>query len=202
MDSSRPDTELMRSVLEKLSALEAAAARSGGGVVIEIEPEPLVLPPLPGGMREVFGSLRSIGGNLLRFDRPAVVASAERLDARPRREGDPFADAAVIGTLRFALPEFIAFAEWEDVVHVDLLDGSVFYCDSDEYLFRYENPGEGPPFERLTGSVAEFFDEFVLGWRYAELVARAVGEEHALVLGTPAVVRDRWLELLLAAGLV
>jgi hypothetical protein len=192
-----------RSVAEKARTLCATAERVGAdAVVLDFEPAPVALAPLSGGATEVFGSIRSIGANLLRFNRPDVIASRERLEARPRRDGDPFADAAVFGVLRFALPEYIEYAQWEDVIHMDLLDGSVFYCDSDDYVFYYENPGETPEFERLAASVAEFFDEFVLGSRYPDLVSLAVGEERRLVLDTPAAVPDHWLELLREAGIV
>src|SRR5690606_1390371 len=135
-------------------------------------------------------------------ERPEVLESPSRWEHRPRAEVGDLADTAVFGSERFALPEFIEYAQWSDALRVDLRSGAVVHCSGDDYAFYYENPEVEPEFERIAESVDEFFDEWVLGPRYPELVRIVVGDEHRLILGEPEILPDHWLGLLRGAGIV
>lgn len=193
-------TDRLRSIVEKAAALRPLTPPAESEVVVDMTPPEWPLPPLPGGITEVFSEVHRLGGNILRFERPSVFESPAQWEHRHRAEGDALADTVVIGSERFALPEFIEYAQWSDAVRVDLSSGAVFHCSGDDHAFYYENPEVEPELDWIADSVFEFFDEWVLGARYPDLVRTVVGEEHQLVLGHPETLPDHWLGLLRNAG--
>ncbi|MFC5751674.1 hypothetical protein [Actinomadura rugatobispora] len=182
----------------KLELVRRVEAEHRFGVVIG---EPRELEPIPGipeGVIEVFSLFDRLRGDGFVFRRPAEIESPEAWEARDVNPHCPLGSPLVIGS-ELGGPDKVEAAP----VNLDLDDGSVYYCDPDEYVFAYKNVEvEEVEIEEFAPGIVTFFDEFVLGERYPRLVEVVLGSAPVTRRDRKGRPRDAWMRLLLQSGLV
>ena len=194
----------METLRAKLDLVKRVEAEHGFGVDIG---EPRVLEPIPevpGEATEVFGLFSQLAGDYFNFVQPDVIAGPDAWRWRQTNENCPLGDPLGIGYERYGLPRDLR----DDVpggeqILLDLKDGSVFYCEIEHYIHAYKHVEvETLETEEFAPSIVEFFDEFVLGPKYPELVAGVLGPKTAEERDRKGRPRDSWMRLLAAAGLL
>lgn len=184
-------------------------AEHGFGVFIEEQTETLEpVPDLPGGVVEVFGIFRRLGGNCFRFVQPpeigSVSAFADRdLDSVPDLLGHPLVIGCAVGAMH---PEMVADADIGPPIYLDIQDGSVYHLDTDEYVYYVKGAWEGEiEVEEMAPDIVTFFNDYVLGAGYRSLAQAVPGlgpADHRVRKGRhKGQYTDLWRRLLVAAGL-
>ncbi|MGW0435423.1 hypothetical protein ACWDV4_23145 [Micromonospora sp. NPDC003197] len=164
------------------------------------------IPGIPEAAFEVFRIIGTIEGSYFRFEPPPALASAAAFHAKPHDPYDPMGPYLSIGCELFSLPEWLRGELRGEGIYLDLTDGDVYHFDPDEYVFCYEHPDEELEVKILAPDLVTFFDEFVLGPRYTELVDTILwpgARERRVRKGRfRGQYEDTWLRLLTTAGLV
>jgi len=194
----------IRTRFELLKGLEA---EHGHGVTL-IDGAPLEpIPEVPEAVIEVFRIIRRIEGSHFRFAQPPEIATPAAFLARPEdNPNDPLGPALAIGCELHSIPPGLRDdIDGGEIIRLDLEDGDVYYIDPDDYVFLYEHPDEDVDIHVFAPDVITFFDEFVLGPRYPELVDTILGPgvraQRVRKGRFQGQYEDTWLRLLVAAGL-
>jgi hypothetical protein len=124
----------------------------------------------------VFSLFSVLQGSCLRFVRPESIVTPEAWAERRDDPGCPLGNPFDIGYKHLGMPNDIPDFLGEPVIRVDREDGGVYYLNGDDYAFYYANPDQIETWEFDVG-VIEFFDDFVLGARYPELMEVVIGKE-------------------------
>lgn len=179
----------LRAKMDRLTALDVP------GTTVERPTAPVAdVPGLPAGVGEVYRIIGRLEGSYFRFPTPPSVVSESAWESRPVDDEDPMGNPVEIGFEILGAPPEIDGAP----IRMDASDGGVYWLDPDDYMFLWENPDEDVAIEDFAPSLAEFFDAFVLGPRYPELVRTVLGDD-AL---KRAAASDAWTKLLTEAGLL
>ncbi|WP_026400784.1 hypothetical protein [Actinomadura rifamycini] len=169
--------------------------------------EPNALEPVPGlpdGVTEVFGLFSKLAGNYFSFVQPAEIAGPDAWEKRSADPDCPLGAPLEIGYERYGMPpEVLEDLEGGAPICLDLLTGEVYYRDPDEYIFFYKHVEvEEIDTVDFAPNAVEFFDSFVLGPRYPELVEGVLGPRAVTERDRKGRPRDSWTRLLDAAGLL
>ncbi|SCF29129.1 hypothetical protein GA0074695_5222 [Micromonospora viridifaciens] len=194
-------------IRDKVELLRRVEAEHGFGVVIgeaqDLEP----IPGLPAGVIEVFSVFRRLQGNYFCFLQPEEIGSRTAWERRPPTPPEaPLGEALAIGYGIRGIP-----AELLDEmgpagrqVSLDVAEGYVYYIDGDD-LADYYHSGEDVVVQEFAGDIAGFFNDWVLGADYPELVETILGADaasHRIPKGKDAgEYSDTWRRLLVTAGL-
>ncbi|MFJ5561688.1 hypothetical protein ACIQCD_30800 [Streptomyces sp. NPDC093250] len=196
MDEGRREgLERIRSKLQLIGQVEA---EHGFGVIIEGTTNPEPVAELPQGVTEVFGLFSRLGANHFRFFQPDEIQSAAAWATRAIVPYCPLGSPLAIGCERHRAPEDI---ECASRIWLDLDDGDVYYCDIDDYIHLYKHPDETIDVLVFANDIVTFFDRFVLGPAYPQLVAAMIGPGIVTERDRRGRYRDRWLRLLVESGL-
>ncbi|MEU1466558.1 hypothetical protein ABZ467_39535 [Streptomyces sp. NPDC005727] len=196
MDEGRREgLERIRSKLELITQVEA---EHGFGVIIEGARNPEPVPELPQGVTEVFGLFSRLGADYFRFFQPDEVQGPDAWAARATVPYCPLGSPLAIGCERHRAPEDI---ECADRIWLDLDDGDVYSFDIDDYIHLYKHPDETIDVLVFANDIVTFFDRFVLGPAYPQLVAAMIGPGIVTYRDRRGRYRDRWLRLLVESGL-
>ncbi|MFD0899618.1 hypothetical protein [Actinomadura sediminis] len=194
----------MEALRAKLDLIRRVEDEHRFGVVIA-GPRPLrPIPELPDGVTEVFGLFSKLAGNFFSFVQPPEIAGPDAWEQRRSDPDCPLGDPLVIGYERYGMsPETLEDLEGGAPIRLDLRQGDVYYCDPDEYIFFYKHAEvEEIDTVDLAPDIVEFFDRFVLGPRYPELVERVLGPHAVTERDRKGRHRDSWTRLLEASGLL
>lgn len=197
---TRTDLEgRLASIGRKLESLRSVEAEHGFGTLVT-EPKNRLRPidGLPAGATAVYNLFGMLEGGEFRFEAPPEIAGPEAWADRGLDEHCPLGDPLFLGFEIHGAPDGITGAP----IRMDLTDGSVYFIDPDDYIFLYKHPGEEIMIEDIAPDVATFFDDFVLGPNYPDLVTEVLGSgvrDATDRKGRPA---DSWRRLLEAAGLL
>lgn len=131
---------------------------------------------VPDDLTAVFGLFQTLQGSCLRFVRPERITSAQAWKHKEDDPGCPVGNPFAIGYKHLGMPDDIPDFLGEPVIRVDREDGGVYYLNGDDYAFYYANPDQVETWEFEVG-VLEFFDDFVLGARYPDLMEVVIGRE-------------------------
>ncbi|MFI0351914.1 hypothetical protein [Actinomadura sp. 9N407] len=178
----------MNGISAKLDLLRRTESEHRFGVTIDAPRELEPIPELPAGVTDVFRTFHELGGDFFVFRQPEEIANPRAWAERPELPGCPLGHPLEIGYERYDTPEGIVGAP----IRLDLQDGSVYYCDPDDYVFFYKNVDVEIETVEFAPDIVTFFDHNVLGPGYPELVEAVVGRRRD----------DNWQKLLKAAGLV
>ncbi|QFG21467.1 hypothetical protein [Actinomadura sp. WMMB 499] len=194
----------MESLRAKLDLVRRVEDEHGFGVEIGAPGALEPIPELPDGVTEVFGLFSRLAGDYFNFVRPPEIAGPDAWRARRTDEDCPLGDPLAIGYERYGLPpDLRGDIPGGAPINLDLQNGSVYYCDPDEYIHAYKHVEvETIQTEEFAPGIVEFFDTFVLGPRYPELVAGAIGPNVVGERDRKGRPRDSWTRLLRAAGLL
>ena len=193
----------IRATFERLKGLET---EHGFGNIL-VDGAPLEqFPGVPEAAFEVFRIVGRIEGSNFRFEPPSEMRSAAVFRARPDDANDPLGPALSIGSELYSVPERLRGEIRSGAgINLDLEDADVYYIDPDDYVFLYEHPDEEVDVHVLAPDIVTFFDEFVLGAGYPELVETILGpavRERRVRKGRcRGQYEDTWLRLLVTAGL-
>jgi hypothetical protein len=169
-------TDRLDSIYRKVEHLRGLGETPAVDVILAAG-EPLTpIDGVLGEMTAVFSLFRLLEGSCLRFVRPESITSAQSWEARKDDPGCPVGNPFDIGFKHLGMPDDIPDFLGEPVIRVDREDGGVYYLNGDDYAFYYANPDEVETWEFDVG-VIEFFDDFVLGARYPELMEVVIGKE-------------------------
>ncbi|WP_091627532.1 hypothetical protein [Micromonospora peucetia] len=203
-DAMAAKLDRIRTRFERLRELEA---EHGFGVVLvdgaALEP----LPGVPEGTFEVFRIIGKIEGSNFRFEQPAEIGSAAAFQARPDNPHDPLGPALSIGCeLHSVPPRLRDEIDGGEGISLDLEEGDVYHIDPDDYVFLYEHPDEDVDIHVLAPDIVTFFDEYVLGEKYPQMVDTILGpgvrEQRVRKGRFQGQYADTWLRLLVTAGIV
>ncbi|MFF5261186.1 hypothetical protein ACFY4C_19775 [Actinomadura viridis] len=188
---------------EKLELLRRVEEKHGFGVIIEEPRELHPVPGVPAAVTEVFSLFSRLEGTYFCFEQPEeIVSRSAWLDRRTDRYC-PLGNPLIIGDERYDLPaDLRAEGMGGAPIRMDLEDGSVYYCDPDDYVFLYEHPDEGIDVEELAPDIVTFFNASVLGDGYPELIKAVVGETAVTRRDRKGRHRDSWTRLLTESGLL
>lgn len=194
----------METLRAKLDLIRRVEDEHRFGVVIA---EPRALRPIPGlpdGVTEVFGLFSKLAGNYFSFVQPPEIAGPDAWEGRRSIPDCPLGDPLEIGYERYGMPpEVLEDLEGGAPIRLDLETGEVYYCDPDEYVYFYKNVEvEEIDTVDFAPNVVEFFDRFVLGPRYPELVEGVLGPRAVTERDRKGRHRDSWMRLLEASGLL
>jgi hypothetical protein len=185
-------------VAEKVELVRRVEAEHGFGAVIGEPRELESISGVPEGVTEVFSLFQELRGDAFVFRRPAEIESPDAWAARDVNPHCPLGSPLVIGS-ELGGPDKIEASP----VNLDLDDGSVYFCDPDEYIFAYKNVEvEEIDVEEFAPDIVTFFDEFVLGERYPRLVEVVLGTAPVTRRDRKGRHRDAWMRLLVRSGLV
>ncbi|MBE1530543.1 hypothetical protein [Actinomadura algeriensis] len=194
----------METLRAKLDLVRRVEAEHGFGVEIggprALEP----IPEVPGEVTEVFGLFSRLAGDYFDFVRPEEIAGPDAWRWRRTNENCPLGDPLEIGHERYGLPRDLR----DDIpggapIRLDLRDGSVYYVDPDDYIAFYKNPDvDEVESADFAPGIVKFFDSFVLGPRYPELVEAVIGPNAVDERDREGRPRDSWTRLLRASGLL
>ncbi|WP_198668405.1 hypothetical protein [Streptomyces triticisoli] len=196
MDEGR--REGLERIRSKLGLIRQVEAEHGFGVVIEETRNPEPVLELPQGVTEVFGLFSRLGANHFRFFQPDEIQSPAAWAVRATVPDCPLDSPLTIGCERHRAPEDI---ECGSGIWLDLDDGDVYYCDSDDYIHLYRHPDETIDVLVFANDIVTFFDRFVLGPAYPQLVAAMIGPGIVTDRDRRGRYRDRWFRLLVESGL-
>ncbi|MEV4199395.1 hypothetical protein [Micromonospora globbae] len=190
----------------KFEQLKAAEAEHGFGVVL-VDGAPLE--PFPGVPEAAFDVFRIIGrieGSHFRFAQPPELAGVAAFQAMPDNPNDPLGPALSIGQELHSVPKRLrGEIDGGEGISYDLEDGDVYHIDPDDYVFLYEHPDEDVDIHVFAPDIVTFFDEFVLGDKYPQVVDRILGpgvrEQRVRKGRFQGQYEDTWLRLLAATGL-
>lgn len=200
-----PDPAVLERIAGKLALLTRVEAEHGFGVRIE-GPAPLEpIADLP-GVAEVFSLFRCIEGDDFRFRAPRQILTPQTWAEAEVDPDDPMGSPLAVGyEMSSVPPDLRAEVRGGDPIYLDREDLDVYYMEPTAYVFQYEHPDEDVEFTVIAPDVATFFDEYVLGPRYPELVATVFSPaavDLRLRKGRHAgEYADNWRRLLIAAGL-
>ncbi|MEU2611824.1 hypothetical protein ABZ570_09615 [Micromonospora sp. NPDC007271] len=194
-------------IREKIELLRRVEAEHGFGVVIEeaqgLEP----IPGLPAGVTEVFSIFRRLQGNYFCFLQPEEIGGRASWEGRsPVSSESPLGEALAIGYGIRGIPAELLeeMGPAGRQVSVDVAEGYVYYIDGDD-LADYYHSGEDVVVQEFAGDAASFFNDWVLGADYPELVETVLGADaasHRIPKGRGAgEYSDTWRRLLVTAGL-
>lgn len=194
-EGCRQGLERIRSKLELIRQVEA---EHGFGVMIEGTKNPEPVAALPQGITEVFGLFSRLGANYFRFFQPDEIQGSAAWAARAIIPHCPLGSPLIIGCERHSVPKDreCGYGIW-----LDPDDGDVYYCDIDDYIHLYKHPDETIDVLVFANDVVTFFDRFVLGPAYPQLVAAMIGPGIVTNRDRRGRYRDRWLRLLVESGL-
>ncbi|GAB3979776.1 hypothetical protein V1634_16075 [Plantactinospora veratri] len=195
-------------IAAKVDLLRRVEAAHGFGVVIE-EPanalEPI--PEAPDGLVEVFSLFHRLEGSYFRFVQPPEIDSAAAWAGRELCATDDLMGYPLtIGyEIRDIPVDLVAERNLGPPIRLDVETGSVYFIDTDEYIYYVKGmPGE-IEVEEFAPDVVTFFDECVLGAGYPEFVREMCGPaalDHRVRRGRfKGQYTDTWRRLLTAAGL-
>ncbi|MFG1889742.1 hypothetical protein ACGFIR_17960 [Micromonospora sp. NPDC049051] len=203
-DATAARLDRIRTRFARLKELEA---EHGFGVVladgVPLEP----FPGVPEGAFEVFRIIGRIEGSHFRFAQPPEIGSPAALEAQPDNPHDPLGPAVSIGCeLHSVPPQLRDEIDGGEGISLDLEEGDVYHIDPDDYVFLYEHPDEEVDIHVFAPDVVTFFDEYVLGDKYPELVDTILGpgvrEQRVRKGRFQGQYADTWLRLLATAGIV
>ncbi|MFC4019695.1 hypothetical protein ACFOW4_17360 [Micromonospora sp. GCM10011542] len=203
--NARYDPAALTRIAEKLTVLRRLADEDGSGVVIG-PPEPLEpLPDLP-GVAEVYSLFDRLEGNNFRFLPPPQTRTPAAWAAHLVNPDDPMGSPLVVGKEIRSVPAGLRDAiAGGDPIYLDLEDLDVYWMEPDDYVWQYKHPDDDVPFTVIAPDLATFFDRYVLGPGYPELVAIVLGDvarDERLRRGRHAGrYADSWRRLLITAGL-
>ncbi|MFC7843008.1 hypothetical protein [Streptomyces sp. NPDC057382] len=196
MDEGRREgLERIRSKLELIRQVEA---EHGFGVIIDRPRNPEPVAELPHGVTEVFGLFSRLGAGHFRFFQPDEVQDPAAWAARATDPNCPLGSPLPIGCERHRAPEDI---ECGSRIWLDPDDGDVYSYDIDDYIHLYKHPDETIDLLVFADDIVTFFDRFVLGPAYPQLVAAMIGPGAVTQRDRRGRYRDRWLRLLTESGL-
>ncbi|MGB2568424.1 hypothetical protein ACPFP2_08240 [Micromonospora citrea] len=202
---TRPDPAVLARITEKLELLTRVESEHGFGVRIE-GPAPLEpIADLP-GVAEVYSLFRRIEGDDFRFHAPKEILTPQAWAGSEVDPDDPMGSPLIVGYEMDSVPRGLRDEiRGGDPIYLDREDLEVYYMESTAYVYQYEHPDEDVEYTVIAPDVGTFFDEYVLGPGYPELVAAVFGPaagELRLRKGRHAgEYADNWRRLLIAAGL-
>ncbi|GAB2923656.1 hypothetical protein GCM10027280_08430 [Micromonospora polyrhachis] len=202
----RPQAARLDRIRATFAQLKTVEAECGFGVLLAdgtpLEP----IPGIPEAAFEVFRIVGGIEGSNFRFEPPPELGSAAVFQANPHDPHDPMGPNLPIGCELHSVPRWLRGEIRGEGIYLDLTDGDVYHFDPDEYVFCYEHPDEDLEIHIFAPDIVTFFDEFVLGPRYLELVDTVLwpgAREHRVRKGRfRGQYEDTWLRLLVTAGVV
>ncbi|MGK5521828.1 hypothetical protein ACSNN9_21080 [Micromonospora sp. URMC 107] len=203
-DATAARLDRIRTRFARLKELEA---EHGFGVVL-VDGVPLEpFPGVPEGAFEVFRIIGRIEGSHFRFGQPAEIGSPAALQARSDNPHDPLGPAVSIGCeLHSVPPRLRDEIDGGESVSLDLEEGDVYHIDPDDYVFLYEHPDEEVDIHVFAPDVVTFFDEYVLGDKYPQVVDTILGpgvrKQRVRKGRFQGQYADTWLRLLVTAGIV
>ncbi|MFF5261185.1 hypothetical protein ACFY4C_19770 [Actinomadura viridis] len=188
---------------EKLELLRRVEEKHGFGVIIEEPRELHPVPGVPAAVTEVFSLFSRLEGTYFCFEQPEEIVSRSAWLDRWNDPRCPLVNSLVIGDDRHDVPLDLRKEGRGGVpIRFDLEDGSIFYCDPDDYVFFYEHPFEEVEVEELAPDIVTFFNASVLGDGYPELVKEFMGEDALTRRDRKGRLRDSWTRLLTESGLL
>lgn len=196
MDDGR--WEGLERIRSKIELIRQVEAEHGFGVIIEGSKNPKPVPELPRGVTEVFGLFSRLGANHFRFFQPDEIQGPALWAARATAPHCPLGSPPAIGCERHRAPGDV---ECGSQLWLDPDDGDVYYCDVDDYIHLYKHPDETIDVLVFADDIVTFFDRFVLGPAYPQLVAALIGPGIVTDRDRRGRYRDRWLQLLVESGL-
>lgn len=204
--TSEATADPLERIRTKFEQLKAAEAEYNFGVVLV---DGAALEPFPGIPRaafEVFGIIGRIEGSHFRFAQPPELSSVAAFQALPDNPNDPLGPALSIGQELHSVPKHLrGEIDGGKGISYDLEDGDVYHIDPDDYLFLYEHPDEDVNLHIFAPDIITFFDEFVLGDKYPQVVDTILGpgvrQQRVREGRFQGQYADTWLRLLVAAGL-
>ncbi|MEV4496647.1 hypothetical protein AB0J84_13185 [Micromonospora arborensis] len=203
---SSPDAiGVLAEIRDKLALLTRLEAEHGFGVVIE-GPTPLEpLPDLP-GVAEVYGLVGRVEGDNFRFRPPEEITSPAAWSAYTVDPDDPMGSPLPIGHEVWSIPKGLrSEIPGGAAIFLDIEDLEVYWMEPDAYMFQYEHPDDDVEYTVLAPDLATFFNDWVLGPSYPDLVATVLGpgvRDRRLRKGRHAgEYADNWRRLLITAGL-
>ncbi|MEN3614798.1 hypothetical protein AAH979_35345 [Plantactinospora sp. ZYX-F-223] len=185
---------------ERIATFRRLEAEHRFGVVIDARVPLPRIPELPAGLYDVFDLVGRVETGVFRFEPPPVVRTVETWSARPPTDAGIWVEHALpIGR------EVVWMDDDNPVtggqVDIDVVDGSVFHLDGDDFADYCHRGGEGRlDCTKLAPDLPTFFARYVFGPEYPDLVG--------LICRFPAYrtrrrrYADPWMRLLVAAGLV
>ncbi|MEV4754460.1 hypothetical protein AB0J86_04975 [Micromonospora sp. NPDC049559] len=207
MTDSNDLAATLAEIRNKLDLLRRVEAEHGFGVLIEEAPPLEAIPGLPAGVTDVFSIVGRLRGSYFWFLPPEQIGSRAAWEGRPPAPPEaPLGEALAIGYAVRGIPADL-LAEKGPAgrqISLDVEEGYVYYIDGDD-LADYYHSGEDVVVQELADNVATFFNEWVLGADYPELVETVLGAEaldHRIRKGEDAgEYSDTWRRLLVTAGL-
>ncbi|MEV4480902.1 hypothetical protein [Micromonospora coxensis] len=203
-DSTAARLDRIRARFAQLKQVEAE--HQFGVTLVDGAPlEPI--PGVPEAAVEVFRIVGRIEGSHFRFAQPPELAGPAAFEARPEENPhDPLGPALSIGCeLHSIPPKLRGEIDGGEGISLDLEEGDVYHIDPDDYVFLYEHPDEDVDIHVFAPDIVTFFDEFVLGPKYPELVDTVLGPgvraERVRKGRFQGQYQDTWLRLLVTAGL-
>lgn len=192
----------------KVDAFRRLATERGLDVRIE-EPVPLpVIDDCPPGVRAAFSLFSLVEGSFFRFAVPPEILDEQAWLAIPVYEHRPINEVIAIGAELWQSQYQTRFQdkfEGEPIV-MDIVRGDVYFADADAWMQVDEAPDEDFEPHEFAPDVPTFFNDFVFGPRYPELVTTVLGAgslTHRVGKGPDkGELSDTWLRLLQAAGVV
>jgi hypothetical protein len=182
----------------KLELLKQVEAEHGFGAIIKEPRELAAIPSLPESTTDVFSLFHRLGGDYFRFQQSASIANPQAWADRPINPYCPLGNPLRIGGERYGAPADI---ECGSGIYLDLLEGDVYFCDGDDYVFAYKHTDvEIVETTELAPDILTFFDFHVLGEGYPQLIASVLGD-HAVNSRKRGRHRDSWMRLLEKSGL-
>lgn len=191
-------------IADKIETLRALEQRQKFGTIIEPGAPLPELPGLPAGVSEVFSLFRRLEGSNFRFEPPPEITSLEAWTSRTHEEDGPLGDWLNIGYELYSVPK-IARQDGltGEAIRMHTERGNVYFIESDEYVSLYKDPDwGGAQIEQIAPDVVTFFDQYVLGEKYPQLVAAVIGPGMAGARTKKGAYQDTWMRLLAAAGLL
>ncbi|GAA1641837.1 hypothetical protein [Actinoplanes couchii] len=196
---------------DKLETLRAVEAEHRFGAVLTPGADLTPIPELPAGTIEVFRLFGRLQGRNFLFKAPRSIRSPEAWAAR-LTDGFPHGEHLQIGAEIWTQPEHLPGMTEEDEdgsgyggaqILMSVEDGRVRYIDPDDYIELFSDHDDVDGLIReLAPDLVTFFDRFVLGERYPELVDLVLGEGTADDLHRKTgEYADPWRRLLIAADL-
>lgn len=151
----------------------------------------------------MFSLFSRLEGTYFCFEQPEEIASRSAWLDRQTIPHCPLGNPLVIGDDRHDVPADLRKEGLGGApIRMDLEDGSVYYCDPDDYVFLYEHPDEEIEVEELAPDIVTFFNTSVLGEGYPELVKAVIGEYAVTRRDRKGRHRDSWTRLLTESGLL
>ena len=198
----------LREKVETLRALEAD--RRFGNVIVSGRML-AAIPELPAGTTEVFSLFGRLQGSHFLFKPPRDIRTPQAWQAR-LTDNFPLGENLQVGAELFSRPEHLP-GDAEDIedkagyggapILMRIADGHVIYIDPEDYIGAYDDPNPSDiPIVTFASNLITFFDQYVLGDHYPQLVDTVLGhgaadERH----GRTGEHLDTWRRLLVAAGL-